>query len=157
MAKRSAGLLMYRRGASGIEVFLAHPGGPFFARKDDGVWTLPKGELEPGEDPLAGAQREFEEETGMRPESPTFLALGEVKQAGGKSVIAFAFEGDFGDRELRCNTFELEWPPRSGKKRTFPELDRVAWFGIEEARRKLNPAQVVLIDRLLAQLGLGSG
>jgi predicted NUDIX family NTP pyrophosphohydrolase len=155
MAKRSAGLLMYRRGAAGLELFLAHPGGPFFARKDEGVWTLPKGELEPDEDPLAGAQREFEEETGMRPESPSYLELGEVKQAGGKSVIAFAFEGDFGERELRCNTFEMEWPPRSGKKRSFPELDRVGYFGVEEARRKLNPAQVVFVDRLLAKLGSG--
>jgi predicted NUDIX family NTP pyrophosphohydrolase len=143
---------MYRRTAAGIEVFLAHPGGPFFARKDDGVWTLPKGELEPGEEPLAGAQREFEEETGMRPEAARYLELGEVKQAGGKTVIAFAFEGDWGERELRCNQFELEWPPRSGKKRSFPELDRAEFFPLSTARQKLNPAQVPLLDRLVAKL-----
>lgn len=143
---------MYRRTPAGLEVFLAHPGGPFFARKDDGVWTVPKGEPDPGEDLLACALREFREETGMAPQADRYVALGEVRQAGGKTVHAWAFEGEWGERELACNTVELEWPPRSGKKRTFAEIDRVAFFPLEEARRKLNPAQVALLDRLLAEL-----
>src|SRR5688572_12952391 len=123
-AKQSAGLLMYRRGSDGVELFLVHPGGPFYARKDDGVWTIPKGEPAPGEALLACAQREFEEETGMQPRAERFLELGAIRQAGGKTVHAWAFEGAWGDRELRCNTFELEWPPRSGRKQAFPEVDR---------------------------------
>jgi len=152
MAKQSAGLLMYRQTPSGPEVFLAHPGGPYFAKKDDGVWTIPKGEPAPGEALLDCARREFEEETGMRPQGE-LVALGEIRQAGGKVVHAWAFEGEWGDRELRCNTFELEWPPRSGRRQAFPEIDRACFFAIDEARRKINPAQVALIDRLLAQLG----
>jgi predicted NUDIX family NTP pyrophosphohydrolase len=152
MAKQSAGLLMYRRTPSGPEIFLAHPGGPYFAKKDDGVWTIPKGEPAPGEALLDCACREFEEETGMRPQGE-LVELGEIRQAGGKVVHAWAFEGEWGDRELRCNTFELEWPPRSGRRQAFPEIDRACFFAIDEARRKINPAQVALIDRLLAQLG----
>jgi predicted NUDIX family NTP pyrophosphohydrolase len=152
MAKQSAGLLMYRRTPTGPAVFLAHPGGPYFAKKDDGVWTIPKGEPAPGEALLDCARREFEEETGMRPEGE-LVALGEIRQAGGKVVHAWAFEGEWGDRELRCNTFELEWPPRSGRRQAFPEIDRACFFAIDEARRKINPAQIALIDRLLAQLG----
>jgi predicted NUDIX family NTP pyrophosphohydrolase len=152
MAKQSAGLMMYRRTPSGPEVFLAHPGGPYFAKKDDGVWTIPKGEPAPGEALLDCARREFEEETGMRPQGE-LVALGDIRQAGGKVVHAWAFAGEWGDRELRCNTFELEWPPRSGRRQAFPEIDRACFFAIDEARRKINPAQVVLIDRLLAQLG----
>jgi predicted NUDIX family NTP pyrophosphohydrolase len=143
---------MYRRSARGLEVFLAHPGGPFFARKDLGAWTIPKGEPNPDEALLACAQREFEEETGMTPEGE-LLELGEVQQAGGKRVAAWAFEGDFGARELRCNQVEIEWPPRSGKMRSIPEIDRAEYFTIEEARAKINPAQVALLDRLLARLG----
>lgn len=153
MAKLSAGLLMYRRSAAGLEVFLAHPGGPFFAKKDDGVWTVPKGEPEAGEALLACAQREFREETGMEPTAPEFLPLGEVRQAGGKTVYAWAFEGEWGERELSCNLVELEWPPRSGKKLSFPEVDRVAFFPIAAARSKLNPAQAAFLDRLVARLG----
>jgi predicted NUDIX family NTP pyrophosphohydrolase len=153
MPKLSAGLLMYRRTPAGVEVFLAHPGGPFFAKRDDGVWTIPKGEPEPGEALLACARREFEEETGLKPEAVDYLPLGEVKQAGGKIVHAWAFAGDWGERELRCNTLELVWPPRSGRRRSFPEIDRACFFPIDAARRKLNPAQVALLDRLLAELG----
>jgi predicted NUDIX family NTP pyrophosphohydrolase len=153
MAKRSAGLLMYRRSDRRVEVFLAHPGGPLFAKKDAGVWTIPKGEPDPDEDLLLCARREFEEETGLRPEAEQYLPLGDVRQAGGKTVYAWAFEGDWRDRELLCNHFELEWPPRSGRRRSFPEVDRVAFFSVAEAREKLNPAQVALLDRLLARLG----
>jgi predicted NUDIX family NTP pyrophosphohydrolase len=152
MPKTSAGLLMYRRTASGLEVFLAHPGGPFFAKKDDGAWTLPKGEPAPGEALLACALREFGEETGMAPSASEYLPLGEVRQAGGKTVYAWAFEGDWGERELKCNLVELEWPPRSGKKRSFPEIDRAEFFSLDAARAKLNAAQVVFLDRLVAQL-----
>jgi predicted NUDIX family NTP pyrophosphohydrolase len=152
-AKHSCGLLMYRRHAGTLQVFLAHPGGPYFTRKDDGVWTIPKGELEAGEDPLACAKREFLEETGLAPEAAEFTALGEITQRGGKVVHAWAFEGDWGERELRCNTFEMEWPPRSGRMQSFPEIDRAQFFALDEARVKLNPAQVELIDRLIAQLG----
>jgi predicted NUDIX family NTP pyrophosphohydrolase len=143
---------MYRRRGGALQVFLAHPGGPYFARKDDGVWTIPKGELDPGEDPLACARREFLEETGLAPEAVEFVPLGEIAQRGGKVVHAWAFEGEWGECELRCNTFEMEWPPRSGRTQSFPEIDRAQFFGIDEARRKLNPAQVELIDRLLVQL-----
>lgn len=149
--------MMFRRTPEGPEVFLAHPGGPYFARKDDGVWTIPKGEPEPAEELLACAIREFEEETGMKPQADAYLPLGSVRQAGGKTVHAFAFEGDFEQRALRCNTFELEWPPRSGRKQSFAEIDRVAFFAIDEARRKLNPAQVPLLDRLLAATSRASG
>jgi predicted NUDIX family NTP pyrophosphohydrolase len=153
MAKRSSGLLMYRGHGGELQVFLAHPGGPYFAQKDDGVWTIPKGEIDPGEDPLACAKREFLEETGLAPEAAEFIPLGEIKQRGGKVVQAWAFRGEWGERELKCNTFELEWPPRSGRKHSFPEIDRAQFFAIDDARRKLNPAQVELIDRLLAKLG----
>lgn len=148
--KRSAGLLMFRRGAAGVEVLLAHPGGPLFARKDAGVWTLPKGELEPGEEPLAAARREFAEETGTPANSQTFLDLGQVQQRGGKIVYGFAFEGDWDVAQLRCNTFSMQWPPRSGRMQEFPEIDRMQFFTIEAARPKLNPAQVEFLDRLLA-------
>jgi predicted NUDIX family NTP pyrophosphohydrolase len=144
---------MYRRQGGGVQVFLAHPGGPYFARKDEGVWTIPKGELEPGEDALACAKREFLEETGLAPDAAEFIALGEITQRGGKVVQAWAFEGEWGERELRCNTFELEWPPRSGRMQSYPEVDRAEFFAIDDARRKLNPAQVELLDRLLAKLG----
>jgi len=152
MAKRSAGLLMYRHGESGLEVFIAHPGGPLFAKKDAGAWTIPKGEPEPDEDLLLCARREFEEETGLRPDAASYLPLGDVRQAGGKTVYAWAFEGDWRERELVCNHVEMEWPPRSGRRHTFPEIDRVGFFTLEQARQKLNPAQVALLDRLIARL-----
>lgn len=130
-----------------MEVLLAHPGGPFWKKKDAGAWTLPKGEFEPGEGALETARREFTEETGLQPQGE-FLPLGEVVQKGGKIVRAWAFEGDCNPATLRSNTFSLEWPPRSGKAQDFPEIDRADFFALEEARKKINPAQVPLLDAL---------
>jgi predicted NUDIX family NTP pyrophosphohydrolase len=148
--KLSAGLLMMRRGPAGWEFLLVHPGGPFFARKDDGAWSIPKGLVDPGEDLLLAAQREFYEETGFSPSASDYAALGEVVQKGGKRVHAFAFEGDWDPGTLRSNTFTLEWPPRSGRTREFPEVDRAAFFLLAEARRKLLPAQLPFLERALA-------
>jgi predicted NUDIX family NTP pyrophosphohydrolase len=146
--KKSAGLLMYRRAPGGVlEVLLAHPGGPFWLNRDEGAWTLPKGEYEEPEEPLDAARREFAEETGLEP-SPPFVPLGEVRQKSGKRIRAWAFEGAFDPSQLRCNTFEIEWPPRSGRMQKFPEIDRVEWFTAQEARRKINEAQATLLDRL---------
>jgi predicted NUDIX family NTP pyrophosphohydrolase len=148
--KRSAGLLMYRRTrGGGLELLLVHPGGPFWARKDEGAWSIPKGEYDDGEDPLAAARREFAEELGAEADG-AFVDLGEVTQAGRKVVRAFALEGDFDVNGLRSNTFELEWPPKSGRRQTFPEVDRAEWFSPAEARRKILAAQQPFIDRLLA-------
>jgi predicted NUDIX family NTP pyrophosphohydrolase len=148
----SAGLLMFRIKYNKLEVLLAHPGGPFFARKDDGVWTIPKGEIAPGEDLLKRAQIEFEEELGIRPPG-NWIDLGSIKQKGGKTVHAWAFEGDLPDSfKLKSNTFELEWPPRSGKLKQFPEIDRAEFFPEEIARQKMNPAQLPFLDRLRAAL-----
>jgi predicted NUDIX family NTP pyrophosphohydrolase len=147
----SAGLLLHRDTERGLEVLLVHPGGPFFARKDLGAWSIPKGEVEPGEELLAVARRELAEETGFTAEGPA-LPLGQVTQKGGKIVHAWAIEGDADPSRLVSNTFELEWPPKSGKLREFPEVDRAAWFGLAEARRKINPAQAELLDRLAAAL-----
>lgn len=154
--KDSKGLLMYRVRDHVLEVLLAHPGGPFFASKDQGVWTIPKGEPAPGEDGLAAAKREFEEETGLPPPAARFIPLGDVHQRGGKRVEAWAFEGEWGDRQLVCNTFELEWPPRSGRMQRFPEVDRVQFFAIDEARRRINPAQVAFLERLASELKAGA-
>lgn len=147
---------MYRQAETGerarLEVLLAHPGGPLFARKDDGAWTIPKGLVEEGEDMLAAAQREFEEETGFRADAEAFVPLGEIRQKSGKRVHAWAFVGDAEPSELDSNPFEMEWPPRSGQRRSFPEIDRVEWFSLERARAKLLSAQVELLDRLLAAL-----
>jgi predicted NUDIX family NTP pyrophosphohydrolase len=151
MPKESAGLLMYRITGREVQVLLAHPGGPFFAKKDEGVWTIPKGELNKSEDALACAKREMQEELGITPGAASYVALGSIKQTGGKLVHAWAFAGDW-DGKLQSNTFEIEWPPRSGKKRSFPEVDRAGFFSIAEARKKMNPAQVPLLDRLLAEL-----
>jgi predicted NUDIX family NTP pyrophosphohydrolase len=146
--KTSAGLLMYRRGGdAAAQVLLAHPGGPFWRGKDAGAWTIPKGEYEAPEDPLAAARREFNEETGFEA-APPFLPLGEIVQKSGKRITAWAFEGDCDPGQLRCNTFELEWPPRSGRRQSYPEVDRVGWFSLDEARHKVIPAQRPLIDRL---------
>jgi predicted NUDIX family NTP pyrophosphohydrolase len=147
-AKVSAGLLMFRRRSGAIEVLLVHPGGPFFARKDEGVWSIPKGELEPGESLLARAQVEFEEEVGIQPRGH-WKALGSIRQRGGKVVHAWAFEGDLEDSfQLKSNKFALEWPPGSGKRQQFPEVDQAVFFPDEVARRKINPAQVEFLDRL---------
>jgi predicted NUDIX family NTP pyrophosphohydrolase len=150
--KVSAGLLMYRETADGLELFLVHPGGPFFRNRDDGAWTIPKGLIEPGEEPLAAAQREFFEETGFTPAGP-YLPLAPVKQKGGKTVMAWAFRGDCDPYKVRANTFSLEWPRGSGRLQSFPEIDFAAFFSVEVARRKLNPAQAAFVDDLLAQLG----
>ena len=147
---RSAGILLYRR-RDGIEVLLVHPGGPFWRKKDLGAWSIPKGEYVQGEDPLAVAKREFEEETGASVTGDV-LALGEVVQRGGKRVTAFGLEGDLDPTALRSNAFEMEWPPRSGRRQSFPEIDRAEWFSPEDAQQKILPAQRPFIARLLAAL-----
>ena len=150
----SAGLLMFRRRNDEIEVLLVHPGGPFFTRKDDGAWTIPKGEAAPGEDLLTRAQIEFEEEVGCRPENAQeWIELGWIKQKGGKTVHAWAFEGNLPECfEVKSNLFELEWPPRSGKRQKFPEVDQARFFSEDEAKRKLKPTQLPFLDRLRAAL-----
>ena len=142
---------MFRRRSGAPEVLLAHPGGPFWSRRDDAAWTLPKGEIGPEEDPLAAARREFLEETGFT-SAPPFLPLGELRQKSGKRITAWAFEGDADPADLVSNLFELEWPPRSGRLQSFPEVDRVRWFGLEEARRKLIAGQAPFIDSLVQLL-----
>jgi len=143
----SAGILLFRRRSGGLEVFLAHPGGPFWAKRDPGVWSIPKGLVEPGEDPLAAARREFAEETGIHPPGP-FHPLGSVKQKSRKVVHAWACEGDADPGKVHSNEVRLEWPSGSGRWLTFPEIDRCAWFDLETARRKINPAQAAFLDRL---------
>ena len=153
MAKISAGLLMYRHRAGHLEVLLAHPGGPFWTDKDAGAWTIPKGVVEEGEDdPLATAKREFEEELGTKPNAEEFLPLGDVLQKGGKTVAAWAFEGDLDTSTIESNTFKAEWPPRSGRWQDFPEVDRAQFFSIDEARAKINPAQAEFLSRLQEHL-----
>ncbi|HEY1306283.1 MAG TPA: NUDIX domain-containing protein [Vicinamibacterales bacterium] len=147
MSKISAGLLMFRRGTTELEILLVHPGGPFWARKDDGAWSIPKGEIGENEDALAAARREVAEETGASPDGP-FIPLTPVRQAGGKVVHAWAIESDFDLSSLTSNTFQMEWPPRSGHQRTFPEVDRAAWFTIGDARQKILRGQRPLIDEL---------
>jgi predicted NUDIX family NTP pyrophosphohydrolase len=142
---------MYRRGDSGLEVFLVHPGGPLWAKKDLGAWSIPKGEYLADEQPLEVAKREFEEETGLTARG-TFLELGELKQPGGKIVTAWAFEGDFDPAKLRSNTFLMEWPPRSGRKMEAPEVDRGCWYSIEEARAHVLPGQRIFLNRLLERI-----
>ena len=153
MAKRSAGILLFRRNTTGLEVFLVHPGGPFFAAKDLGVWTIPKGEYMRDEDPLTGARREFQEETGFAVDGD-FLELGTIRQLSGKIVSAWAVEGDCEPEKLVSNFCTIEWPPRSRKKIEIPEVDRGAWFGMDEARRHMMLAQTPFLDRLLAMLEL---
>lgn len=138
---------MYRRKHDELEVFLVHPGGPFFANKDLEAWTIPKGEYLEGEHPLEAAKREFQEETGF-PVSETFLYLGSIQQAGGKIVSAWAFEGDCDPDKIISNHCEIEWPPRSGRLITIPEVDRGAWFPIDDARKRIKPTQIPLLDRL---------
>jgi predicted NUDIX family NTP pyrophosphohydrolase len=145
--KRSAGLLMYRRRTGTLEVLLVHPGGPFWARKDSGAWSIPKGEYAGDEDRLEAARREFEEETGFEA-GGEFRQLPEIKQAGGKVVSAWAFEGDLDAEKIRSNTFKMEWPPHSGKLKDFPEIDRAAWFSLEAAREKILKGQRPLLEHL---------
>jgi predicted NUDIX family NTP pyrophosphohydrolase len=151
-SKISAGLLLFRRGRTGLEVFLAHPGGPFWAKRDAGVWSNPKGLLDEGEEPLAAACREFEEETGIQPRGP-FLPLGSVVQKAGKAVHAWAWEGDADPGLVKSNAVRTEWPTGSGRWLSFPEMDRCAWFDLTTARQKMIPAQAEFIGRLEAALG----
>lgn len=151
MPKRSAGLLMYRWTRDGIEVFLVHPGGPYWANKDQGAWTIPKGEYEGDEEPLAAAQREFFEETGFTADGE-FLSLGEVRQKSGKLVTAWAFLGDCDPTQLRSNSCEIEWPPKSGKQLRIPEIDRGRWFAMNDARRYIRAELEQLLLRLIPLL-----
>jgi predicted NUDIX family NTP pyrophosphohydrolase len=154
MKRRSAGLLMYRITDGALQVLLIHPGGPFWFRKDVGAWSIPKGEFDDDEDPLVAAQREFVEETGFQPCGP-FIALAPIRQPSGKRVYAWAFAGDCDPATMVSNTFEIEYPPRSGKMRTFPEADRAEWFEADEARRRINVAQAALIEELVAHVATG--
>ena len=147
MPKQSAGLLVYRMRGAALEVFLVHPGGPFWARKDAGAWSIPKGEFAPEEDPLDAARREFTEETGMVANGP-FAPLGTIRQSGGKTIHAFMAAGDFDAATIVSNTFQMEWPPGSGRFAEFPEVDRAAWFGLQAAMQKINAAQGELLTRL---------
>ena len=150
MPKHSAGVLLFRRVGGEIEVLLAHPGGPFWKNKDEGAWSIPKGEYAENDDPLAAAKREFAEETGLTP-SGDLIPLGEIRQPGGKAVTAWAVEGDLDTTKVRSNTFSMPWPPRSGKLREFPEIDRAEWFPLEVARRKILKGQADFLDRLARQ------
>lgn len=153
--KHSAGILLYRHGAAGPELLLVHPGGPFWAKKDRGAWSIPKGEVEPGEESVACALRELREELGPAPEvaPESLIELGSVRQKSGKVVEAWAAEGDFDPAALAGNSFELEWPPRSGRRQQFPEVDRAEWLAPAAAREKILPAQAPFLDRLLGHLG----
>ena len=151
--KQSAGILVYRLRAGGLDVLLVHPGGPFWAKKDDGAWFIPKGEINPDEEPQAAAYREFREEVGVEPPAGEPLDLGTVKNKGGKLIYGWALGGDLDLTGFHSNTFELEWPPRSGKKREFPEVDQAKYFSVDEALVKMHPAELPLVERLLRLLG----
>ena len=151
MAKISAGILLFRRRPTGIEVMLVHPGGPFWAKKDEGAWSIPKGLADEGENLLEAAKREFLEETGVTVEGE-FLDLGAHKQPGGKTVVAWACEGDFDPAALTSNKFSLEWPPRSGRVAQFPEVDQAAWYSIDEALEKINEGQRAIVEALVERL-----
>lgn len=151
--KQSAGLLIYRQGEAGYEVLLVHPGGPFWAKKDDGSWSIPKGEFDESEEPLSAAKREFKEETNISAPAGDYQALGQSKQSSGKVIHAFALEANVDLETFKSNMFEMEWPPRSGKKQEFPECDKVAWVALETARQKLVKGQAVFVDLLAANLG----
>lgn len=148
--KTSAGLVVFRVREGVLQMLLGHMGGPYWARKDDGAWSIPKGELDEGEDPLAGARREYTEELGLPPPDGPVIELGEIRQRAGKRLVAFAVEGDVDAAQLDPGTFEMEWPPRSGRRQSFPEIDRVEWFDLAAARRKLVGGQAGLLDRLVA-------
>ena len=153
MSKLSAGILLYRGEGTAREVLLVHPGGPFWAKKDKGAWSIPKGEYAEGEDPLSVAKREFAEELGSPPPEGRYIELGELKQPSSKRITAFAVAGDFDPAGLKSNLFELEWPPKTGRVRSFPEVDRAQWFTLAEAREKILPGQAPFIDRLRDLLG----
>lgn len=152
MSRESAGLLLYRERNGRPEVLLVHPGGPFWQRKDDGAWSIAKGEIGATENPVDVARREFREELGAEPPEGEWLPLGSVRQAGGKLVHAWAAAGDFDPAHITSMAFEMDWPPRSGRRQSFPEVDRAAWFGLEDARRKILAAQQAFIDRLESRL-----
>ena len=152
MAKQSAGILVYRFKDQQLEVLLAHNGGPFFKNKDAGWWSIPKGLIEDGEQPLETAKREFKEELGIDPPNGSYVELGSVRQSNNKDVHAWAVEGDLDASSIKSNKFETEWPPKSGKIQKFPEIDRAEWFKIPQARIKANKAQVLLLDRLLTKI-----
>jgi predicted NUDIX family NTP pyrophosphohydrolase len=152
MTKLSAGILLYRGSPPVLELLLVHSGGPFWAKKDLGAWSIPKGEHATGEDPLTVARREFEEELGSPPPQGEFVDLGELKQPSRKIITVFALRGDFAPATLQSNRFDLEWPPKSGRLQSFPEVDRAQWFALAEARRKIQPGQEPFFDRLLEQL-----
>ncbi|HKH60519.1 MAG TPA: NUDIX domain-containing protein [Flavitalea sp.] len=151
MVNQSAGILLYRRKSNRIELFLVHPGGPFWQKKDQGAWTIPKGEFTDNEEALEAARREFEEETGVAL-SGNFIELTPVKQKAGKLIYAWALEGDVDASNIFSNSFKIEWPPKSGRYKEFPEVDKAEWFGKEQAKEKINPAQARLVDELLQKL-----
>jgi len=155
MAKQSAGLLLYRTQENKLEVFLVHPGGPLWAKMDLGAWSIPKGEFD-DEEPLVAAKREFQEETGVEAPQGEYLQLKPVRQKSGKIVYAWAVAGQVDAEHIHSNDFEMEWPPRSGKRQSFPEVDKAAWFSTEEAQQKINPRQAGLIDEMLEKLGKGN-
>lgn len=150
ISNQSAGILLYRNTSNQTEFLLVHPGGPFFKNKDDGYWSIPKGEFSPDENPLDAAKREFEEETGTTLNADTFIKLSPIKQKSGKTVLAWAAQGELNADTIVSNTFEMEWPPKSGKMAMFPEIDRAGWFTTDAARIKINAAQAALIDELLS-------
>jgi predicted NUDIX family NTP pyrophosphohydrolase len=150
MRNPGAGLLMFRRHDDEVQVFLVHPGGPFWKKKDEGAWSIPKGEYAEGEDPLDAAKREFEEETGIKAEGE-FIALDQIKQPSGKVITAWAFEGDCSPKALRSNTFSMEWPPKSGHQQEFPEVDRADWFTLDDARKRIVKGQTGFLDRLMSR------
>jgi predicted NUDIX family NTP pyrophosphohydrolase len=153
MAAVSSGILLFRLSSGEIEVLLVHPGGPIWAARETGAWSIPKGEYGDREDPLAAARREFEEELGSRAPDGVVIDLGEVRQRSGKRVRAWALEGDLDASEAHSNTCEIEWPPRSGRMIEIPEIDRAEWFGLQDARERINPAQVALLERLVELVG----
>jgi predicted NUDIX family NTP pyrophosphohydrolase len=155
--RRSAGILLHRGQGDRLEVLLVHPGGPIWTHRDAGAWSIPKGEYLDGEDPLAAARREFEEELGTAPPPGDAAELGEIRQKSGKRVRGWALAGDLDTRQIRSNMFKLEWPPRSGKLIEIPEVDRAEWFALQDAREKINPGQVPLLDRLEQLLGNQGG
>jgi predicted NUDIX family NTP pyrophosphohydrolase len=152
MTRLSAGVLLYRRAGGPVEVLLVHPGGPFWAKRDAGAWSIPKGEYDEGADPVAAARREFLEETGHDPPAGDWISLGSARQKGGKVVVAWAVEGDLDVAAASSNTFSMEWPPKSGRLQEFPEVDRWGWFDLPAARAKILPGQAEFLDRLAEQL-----